>query len=789
MDKKNLMYLIVLVLFLVSGTGAQPVNPVNNQADGVDFLLLIDESGSMCGSKVHPGRNDPMNKRNTFMKLILPDICKATESGKRYRISMIEFGSRYGSSDQWKAKVTLSAHQIPLRLPSESKDNYFNRVSNELEDFTKDRNRGDSDHGEALRLAVHEIQKLGNIPVPVPIGQKGVQKRLKVVFMLTDGKPYVKKREESAVGQVELQREIEKMVANFPNNEVILYVLGLNSSDDYWYTGGYGSFWDDVAGSTTDKKGKHGYSQFIMNYKEMYQQILPILLSHIETLPPPPPPGGKYDCPPYLKSIEITLEFSKNYMKLDDMISIIQPNGQILPNHYFQEEKTYARLKVDYPLPGIWTFKREPGIEVMVKEVAGSAEYISPVSPVSIGTEEKIIFKVPGTMPNQNFTLLPGFPIEGRISVLLPDHSEKILNAFTDPNTPGHFISTQPFKFQHEGGYNIRFTGSVITGTGEKTTVIDSGQKEITAAVIDRTGEKPHVIDPKKSKIKAGKASTHPVKILLEEPGSVSSLLGSINEKIYISFYNGKHKIPLDQLLMDKAKIQVEFVLTMGGRRISPIHNTTLDQQTYTLSGYVEGNISWRYLFDLLLGRIDGKLTLKLDNRMLRQGYILEDPGTSSNLYEVLLDVREPFWFYLLILISIAALAYIPYYFFTKTKAAELSKDIPLLVYRQSKKIDRDESVEKELTIFKKKMVFEKNLKKAFDVPGMSDRWEPELVITRVPVPMGVKVIVKYERFKANRLDKNRFEEVIMETIDNDNPAQHHIVGLEQMMFELQIKK
>ncbi|MCP4147337.1 MAG: VWA domain-containing protein [bacterium] len=744
---------------------AQP-NP-QPQAEGVDFILLIDESGSMCGSRRHPGQNDPMNKRNTFLELVLKEISRTTVKGKRYRISLIEFGSRYGTTPQWKAQVTLSAFHVPERLEHENEAHYFDRLRNRLHKFNTDRNRGNSDHGEALRLAHLEIKKLDHTPLPVSIGQQGVSKRMKVIYMLSDGKPYVERENNTSIHETQLKREIKTFAAKFPKNEVILYVLGLNSSDNYWHIGEYGNYWDEIAGRTSDTYGNRGQAQFIKKHRDMYEQIMPILIPYTHNQKGNWVYGEKFDCPPYLDSIEIFLEFSKNFMKLEDVLFITQPNGTPLSVKHFQTRKTYATLRILEPMPGTWEFKRKPHIDIInirIDRRQGKARLVSPLSPVHTGTNTRITFRIPVPSKRQPFTLKQGYPLEGMITITAPDGTHTPLNALLKA---GGFTSSETVTFKNNGRYKIRFTADVVTSAGNKATVIDSGEKEITVARVD----------------------IHPVRVALEKPGAITTLFGSFDEKIKISFYTGKEKIPLHHLLPEAPGIQLEFQMIKGEQTLAQTRTIDLKPQQEALTADIEGNLTWHHFPSLLLGKISAKMTLKLDNRMLKKGFFLEEPGTLSNMIETQLDVGESLWIYVIILAILTVPAGLLYIYHSKKKERfDISREIPVLVYRHGIKVDRDETVTKELTILKKKMVFSGNLKTAFDVPDMIERWIPELTVIRHQVEKGVKITVKYERFNYNKMDKDLFEEVLMETRDNDRPFQHRIEGLPRMMFELRIK-
>lgn len=763
---------MALVLVAVSVIlRAQTSPPPQKQADGVDLILLIDQSGSMCGSGVHKGQNDRDNRRNEVLGKILPNVLNSATKGKCYRISVIEFGSRFGSEPRWQAKVTLSAYSIPNRLPKEDESVYQKRVAGELAHFSKPRNKGDSDHDQALQLAQDEIVTLNKTPVAIPMGFSGVEKRLKVLFMLTDGKPYVKKQTTGEVlSDTQLQNSIRQLVNDFPDKEVILFVFGLNASDDYWYGDGYGAFWQNVAASTSDNKGRKGDAQFIANQEQIHTQITKVLGDY--TIEPKPddqvPILNTYDCPPYLKSVTFQIEFPRSYMKPTNALKVMDPNGQVLPDIYFQLFPNYALLKVDAPLHGTWRFERKKGVEVAIlpQPEPQTAQYMSPVSPVPLNTTEPVVFKMPDQSAGVPFVPYPTFPVEGQINITRPDNTQQVLNAQFDPKKPGHFISTVPFLFAQLGVYKIEFSGFVVVGSGEKSKVFASALQEITVI------------------------NTKPVTVRLENPESLSTSFGSFKENLVFGFYVQGQPIAVEEILKAKPSIDAELTLRLSSGKINDSQVIPLKYDGGRLVGDVSGGIPARFFPDLLLGGVKGVLTLKMDGRMLKPDYFLQDPRTLTHLYEFELPVRVSLWLYLFFIsLLLGIMAVIAYLLFFKGRAQAYSKDIPILIYRHGDKFNPDPSVEKPIEITKKKMVIKK-VKIPFDIPGLSDQWVPEMTITRELIPMGVRIKLKYERFLSNPMDKDRFEEVTLETRDNTNPDQHYIRALElyNMIFQLNIK-
>ncbi|MCP4153644.1 MAG: hypothetical protein GY757_38300, partial [bacterium] len=399
--------------------------------------------------------------------------------------------------------------------------------------------------------------------------------------------------------------------------------------------------------------------------------------------------GNKYDCPPYLKGIEFTIEYSSNFMNLPDTITITQPGGQNVPYPYFRSHKTFAKVKIDYPSGGIWRFDRKKNIKLMVDEKKRPAQYVAPVSPVGVGTSMKLQFKIHGNGPGDIFKPLPNHPLEGLIKISTPDNGEDILNAAAETAQPEIYASTVPYKFAKQGKYRVRFTGTVVTPSGRKARVVESESKEITVI------------------------NTRPVKVHLEEPGVLASLFGTVTGELNIAFQAQNQEIAIETILKSKPKIEAEMVINDGPDALSGIKTIPLTYENGRLAGEIEAEIPWRFYPRLLLGQLIGTITLKMDNRLLKDGYFLEDPGTSSQLYQFELKVRESLWLYLLLFLLLPLLLFGVYLLLFKMKGTGTSKEVPLLMYRHGNLFSPDTTVEEKITVFKKKMVF-KDLKKRF---------------------------------------------------------------------------
>ncbi|UCH94410.1 MAG: VWA domain-containing protein [Candidatus Aminicenantes bacterium] len=780
--KLSIAFILLMVFLSVPGQAVR-------QAEGIDLVLLIDESGSMGGYGEHPQPNDPNNKRNELLHIILPEIVESAYKGNVFRISVIEFGSRHGSAARWRPEVTLSMYKIEKSKTGESQSDYLQRISTELGFLRTDRTRGYSDHGKALDLAVEEINRLTNQTVPKPTGHVGVTDRLKVVFLITDGMPYVQDTRGMSVAPEGLKKEIKEMVQKFPHQKAVLFVFGLNDADRYWDDKGYGDFWDLNARTTMDNKQKKGYAQFIDNHVEMIKQILPVLSRYTN------PPGvniihgDTFDCPPYLKSLEFIVEFPRSFMKVSQVLEITQPDGNLLDTTNAREDKVKASIDVPYPQGGVWRFNRkDKDVGLMVKVNYQTVKFLSPLSPVPLRSTHKIKFKAFGRGQNNAFVQEPGFPLTANVFIETPQDTRDQLNATMDSNDPGVFISNSGYTFNQAGQYKVEFEASTVSGSGNPLVVLKSNKENL--QVTDST----------------------PVELIMEEPmDKTTSCFGSINQGFNFGFYTtgDNKKIPLQDILDTTKKIEATIEIMDASSRVKIIStDINLEPINDTLTGTVEMKLPFTDILNIILGKRDMNVTVTLDNDFLKDKYCLTPPQTDSSLYEFQLKVGEWFWTYLLLLIILGLIVFLIILLVILLGRTMCSKDIPVLVYRQETIIP-DERFTQKIEVDKRIIKIKKG-DKTFFIPDSSEAWKPKMKIKRNCTDKGVNVTLIYEKFgkgpgdrkgilqflleklkiKPRDESKERFRKIDIQTSFPQRPAKHLIEELDEkeMIFELQVK-
>lgn len=785
---KSTAVIILLCLFIPAAAVYGQAQAIK-QAEGVDLILMIDESGSMGGYGEHPHPNDPHNKRNELLHIMLPYIVESSYRGNVFRISLIEFGSRTGSSARYRPAVTLSMYKIQQPATGESRSDYLQRVSQELAHLRADRTRGYSDHGAAFQLAVNEIGKLKNIPLPPPIGQSGTNHRLTVIFLITDGLPFVKDANGTPIAAARLKQEIKQKISGFPGQDAVLFVFGLNDADKYWDELGYGTFWDLIAATTSDNKQNKGYAQFVSDHKKIVEQVLPVLTRYTN------PPGleiikgDTFDCPPYLKSVQFVIEFPRSHMKVSQGVEIIQPDQTPLNTANAKEKKVYATIDVPYPLGGVWRFNRkDPDIKLMVKKTFQQVQFVGPVSPVHMRSNHAIRFKASGSGPNQTFAALPNFPLQAIITVTDPNNRKDTLNAAQDPNQPGVFVSAKPMQFQDAGEYLIQFEASVISGAGTPLTVLTSANEKIQVT------------------------NSTPLELMMEEPDSkIRSTTGSLDENFSFGFYtdNGNTRVPLQDVFNGSQQVDATLeVLDASGNLVIAKTDFSLKPENDKLTGFAQLDLGLMELFNIITGDRTARITAKIDQRHIKGSYFLSTPQNPNKLYQFQRELGAGMLLYLFLIagaLIILMLAAWLLYLFSKH---ECSKDVPLLVYCQESGLVEDDGFTRTILVDNKKIHY-RNGDFGLTVPEHGS-WTPEITIKRNCTDEGVAITLEYERFGKTPADKKSVFRAILEKLhirkaDPDNermctvnmqtryprtPFIHRIEELKDigMIFELRIQ-
>ncbi|MFH1058734.1 MAG: vWA domain-containing protein [Pseudomonadota bacterium] len=264
---------------------APPTAPMpqrDKAAVGLDLVLLIDQSDSMGGSKIHPEQNDPHAKRISAVELVAHLLSTATEShylanGSRvsHQIGIVEFGTT--------ARVALPGAVIEFdpQLSQSARDVQLNHILSSIQANVL----GYTNHLHAFELAEGLLQQMRQKNLPGP--------RRQLVLMVTDGQSYLDGMDLRAY-QTKMQQYLRQ---HFLDQGIAIEVVGLDAADKFWVKSKAGAYWQQ----TTD-----GHARRIENPDDFYEALKTIILQYVTLAGKRVSVEKNYDCPPYLDHLTAT---------------------------------------------------------------------------------------------------------------------------------------------------------------------------------------------------------------------------------------------------------------------------------------------------------------------------------------------------------------------------------------------------------------------------------------------------------------------------------------------------
>ena len=748
------------------------------QADGIDFVFCLDQSGSMSGAVEHPSANDPHNRRNWLLySLVRYRLIPETASGKIFRISVVEFGSRHGSEPRYQVSQTLSNYTLEGPKAGESIPDYEQRVAGELRFLEVERKRGYSDHGKALELVGDALRSFENNPIGVSYGGHGVRDRAKIVVMVTDGLPVVRNQNGAVMAQGVLKDEIRRWIHDFPG-ETALLVFGLNDADNYWIDLGYGRFWDDLA-ALTSARGQPGAGQMIRDHSNMLFEVIEKINRF---MPPPLQPilNDSVDVPPYLRALRFVVEFRKPYIKLPEHLEIIQPDGAKIDLSQALVQPVQAEVIIRNPQGGVWRLPQKKAtvanrMKIIHFQENQPAKLVNPPSPVYLNQNLPIHFQVEGHGRNGFFEPFVQYPVEGIIKVRYQDPVQGVvspeipLRAEWDKGDQGLFISTTPFLFDKAGDYLVSFEGLVMTASGDKKVVFHSY-------------DNPVIVSDKKQ-----------ISARLEKPkGKIGTFFGNLKQDFEFGFYSDDVFFPAEDVLEKGDPIIFEFRISDKKDRILHSELVELEQREGRLAGRVQHSLGWRQSLNLLFGRFRGQLKLMVDNRNFKDDYVYGTSGAAFELYRPERKIGLD-WLSLILLLGpllvlAGGLLWLAYLFLIH-RLIKLSPFTPVIHYRVDDPFDNNPHVNWKKTVPMK--YADKQGAVRLDLPDSTETWKPRLTVKRLFQANGVRVKLTYGAYGRKKSDKDYLVNQILTTRKNDTePGKQPVVGLEDknLIFELHIK-
>ena len=367
----------------------------------LDVVFLIDQSGSMWGSKQHPKANDKYKHRISIVENVIVRLAEhAKGTPLIHRVSVVEFGGDNSVS----VAVPISVLELKYNpaKPNDIVSKTKRYVTNILHSRT--RNMGNTNTPLAMKTTLAEFHKLK--------AKSGGEIRERMLLFITDGRPYTYKK------QLErLRSDIENHAEELKGSSISLWVIGLNDASDYWNTGD-GAFWEEVAGLKQTRFAETSFPNIASIVQDVVDQWLG--MKSIPLL------SDEYHSRPYLKRIVFNVHFSKPGAKPE----FLNPNGQSIPvAENPAKEGTYVRYVVDNPMVGTYQLKRSSngGYKIFVEENVPSLTFIGPHGAINQNVEDRIVFKV--MQDAQGLQEIPQWPVTAKMIVTAPSGHQQDLAA------------------------------------------------------------------------------------------------------------------------------------------------------------------------------------------------------------------------------------------------------------------------------------------------------------------------------------------------------------------------
>ncbi len=326
--RPGLVFLLLLALLL-----AAPSAVLGRPYQGFDVVILVDQSGSMGGSRATgKGGSDPKGHRfvgSPQVAAFLGLDRLYQHQGARYRMGVVQFGSH--------AEVSMA-----LRSLATGSQQAWNRQFGEITSLLSQQrfgqthpkaHLGNTNHLEAFQVASRMLQRSG---------------RDKVVVLLTDGRPAVPGQDYRKHLE-ELKRFVDRSLP-----EARIYVVGIQDggSDAYWKE--TLPYWERIV------KGR-GWARLLTDefmISRSFQELLGEQLPTESQTPTNAEPGA-FEMPPHQQKWQLSAFKSE----ARPGVQITRADGRALSPRdpdvqWTGQDGLVEQVQVDSPQPGVWRVQK-----------------------------------------------------------------------------------------------------------------------------------------------------------------------------------------------------------------------------------------------------------------------------------------------------------------------------------------------------------------------------------------------------------------------------------------------
>jgi hypothetical protein len=511
MCRSRMILTALLMAVMVAMALAAPAGPALAQEpepySGVDFVFLIDQSGSMCGAACNSSietQNDPQGFRFEGPKFaiidFLGDQMSEIYSSSTARISIIEFGQDVDVT-QYRAGENIEYENVAINdvLPPTTIESDLDawavqrgQLLQRMTDYQIERetqNLGNTDHLGAVRRAIEVLDEMQ---------ASDPSKRLKVIVLLTDGQSAVcyprgpqddPFAEEQCSGPGDILPQVERELdANLDGEDYLFYVVGMaDETSNYWTNNG--PFWESLAARY------NGEARLVQSQNEVAQFMGEVVNTALSRLAlPPEGPGvisewlpqlGNFPVRPYLQS----LTFYIIRTTPADTVAIYQPQGIPLDLDladgecrnglcFYELGRLIDKVVVSRPEPGMWRAEATipasqnvyDTVRIGTRSLLFAPQLISPADErypegVPVDIQIAMLDLDGGTVPRYEDSL---YALYSR-ALVIGSEGQTVAETSLDPGTfGGQVMVSQPGDT-----FQIRLVGTSHTPDGEEFEVLD----------------------------------------------------------------------------------------------------------------------------------------------------------------------------------------------------------------------------------------------------------------------------------------------------------------------------
>lgn len=362
---------------------------------GLDLVVVIDQSNSMSGAPPWSrAPNDPLDHRATAFHILAAGLAAHVGGNNAvHRLSVIEYGT--------DSRLVIDGQEF-RHNPAEPAAAVIAAAQRIKQ--VKPQSLMWTNTPDALATAGKASKRLKDTD-PDPA-------RKRVLLLVTDGRPFLKRPDGTVPALETMRREITKTVKGLQADGVEFWAIGLNDSSNYWGQGD-GDFWRNLAGGAARapeaQKPQPAMSALVRQLLSGWLGSKSIAVT-----------GGKFTIDPFVSKLSVIASFEK---PLEDVV-LKDPAGKIVPltaGASSGNPAIYAQYLLDDPVPGEYEViasalnpvtgtveKVPPAIDLQI--TGPRMRLLQPSGPITVGTPVNLVAQAYGNDSSRPMPFPAPFP-------------------------------------------------------------------------------------------------------------------------------------------------------------------------------------------------------------------------------------------------------------------------------------------------------------------------------------------------------------------------------------------